>query len=157
MGILTFGIGFISLMFLIMLAGWVWGIVEWYKEVIKLKFETIIKTHVTLPQEEMEHFNSLSPFHKRKFIHMVKEEIAGLIQDHVENDYIEISIKLNEQEWSCVSKRNITWRTVNEGCKNPFWWKSAVKESHWGAARTIKRKITGVGAPIIERWLHIQI
>jgi hypothetical protein len=65
-------------------------------EVLILKFETIIKIQYTLEPEEIKQLNSISPFHKRQFIHMAKQEIMELIQDNVESDRIEVSITVYE-------------------------------------------------------------
>jgi hypothetical protein len=64
--------------------------------VLILKFETIIKIHYTLESEEIEELNSLSPFHKRQFIHIAKQEIMELVKDNVESDHIEVSLTVYE-------------------------------------------------------------
>jgi hypothetical protein len=77
---------------------WV-GFGDWsskYKEVAIIKFETIIKSNYTLDPEQIEEFNTLSMFHKRQFISMAKENLRKLIQEQLESDQIEISIKVYE-------------------------------------------------------------
>jgi hypothetical protein len=64
--------------------------------VILLKFETIIKIQYTLEPEEIEELNSLSPFHKRQYIFMAKQEIMELIKDNVEADHVDVSVKVYE-------------------------------------------------------------
>jgi hypothetical protein len=45
-----------------------------------------------LGQEEIEQFNSLSPFHKRQFIEMAKESLVQIINDKLESDHIEVTV-----------------------------------------------------------------
>ena len=61
-----------------------------------LKFETIVTIHYTLEPEEIEQLDILSPFHKRKFIHMARQKIVDLIQDNVESDRVEVSVTVYE-------------------------------------------------------------
>lgn len=63
---------------------------------IILKFETIIKIHYTLEPEEIEQLNILTPFHKRQFIYLARQKIVDLIQDNVESNQVEVSIKVHE-------------------------------------------------------------
>lgn len=61
-----------------------------------MKIRTVIKTDYTLLEEEVEQFNSLSPFYQRQFIELAKESLVQMINEKLESDHVEVTVLVFE-------------------------------------------------------------